>query len=431
SCDASIITGTTSTVFPISTLGTTVVTWTFTDASGNTTTANQNVVVADTSAPVTPTLSDVTFECIGTPIAPTTTDSCDASTITGTTSTVFPISTLGTTVVTWTFTDASGNTTTANQNVVVADTIAPIIASFPEDVIIECNDPIPSADILSIVATDNCTNTNAINITVEETDNGGDSTATNPLIITRIYTVTDSSGNSATHTQILTVNNCGVDIGLTKTASVDEAAVNDYITFTITATNYGPQDATNIKIEEVLPEGYTYDSHTLSSYTTSGGTSYDGMEIWSISKLDVNETATLELRVRVTNTIEYLNVVTLLSVDQLDIDDSNDTASDQIEVSLSTDCVVVYNIFSPNNDGVNDTLIIDCLENYPGSTLEIFNRWGNEVYSATDYKSDWDGTSTGRATISPDEKLPRGTYFYILDLKDGSTVKKGWIQLVH
>lgn len=75
--------------------------------------------VFDTTKPVTPTLSDVRFECSATPTAPTTTDACDNNTITGTTTTTFPITTIGTTVVTWTFTDASGNSTTANQNVIV------------------------------------------------------------------------------------------------------------------------------------------------------------------------------------------------------------------------------------------------------------------------------------------------------------------------
>ncbi|WP_394343679.1 hypothetical protein, partial [Flavobacterium sufflavum] len=107
------ITGTTTTVFPITTQGTTVVTWTFNDGNGNITTANQNVIVKDITAPVTPVLTDVTINgCSGTPVAPTTTDNCKG-TITGTTTTVFPITTQGTTVVTWTFNDGNGNITTA------------------------------------------------------------------------------------------------------------------------------------------------------------------------------------------------------------------------------------------------------------------------------------------------------------------------------
>ena len=54
----------------------------------------------DTVDPITPTISDETFECSGTPTTPTTTDTCDPATISGTTTTTFPITALGTTVVT-------------------------------------------------------------------------------------------------------------------------------------------------------------------------------------------------------------------------------------------------------------------------------------------------------------------------------------------
>ncbi|PRZ19582.1 Ig-like domain-containing protein, partial [Flavobacterium granuli] len=82
-CSGSI-TGTTSTAFPITAQGNTTVTWTFTDAAGNKSTQTQNVVVKDVTAPVTPTLADVTGECTATATAPTTTDNC-SGTITGTT----------------------------------------------------------------------------------------------------------------------------------------------------------------------------------------------------------------------------------------------------------------------------------------------------------------------------------------------------------
>ncbi len=113
-----IITGTTTTLFPITTQGTTVVTWTFDDGNGNSTTANQNVILDDITAPVTPVLSNVIRECSSTPAAPTTTDACKGI-ITGATTTLFPITTLGTTIVTWTFDDGNGNTTTANQNITI------------------------------------------------------------------------------------------------------------------------------------------------------------------------------------------------------------------------------------------------------------------------------------------------------------------------
>lgn len=70
--------------------------------------------------------------------------------------------------------------------------------------------------------------------------------------------------------------------------------------------------------------------------------------------------------------------------------------------------------FSPNGDGVNDMWEIHNIDNYTECTLVIFNRYGSEVYSVTGYKGDWKGTSNSGAD------LPDGTYFYILDLKDGT-----------
>uniref|UniRef100_UPI003D64E510 Ig-like domain-containing protein n=1 Tax=Tenacibaculum halocynthiae TaxID=1254437 RepID=UPI003D64E510 len=110
--------------------------------------------------------------------------------------------------------------------------------------------------------------------------------------------------------------------------------------------------------------------------------------------------------------------------DSADLNDS--TFGDAIGID---DCVSVYNEFTPNDDGSNDTLIIDCIENYPTNTLEIFNRWGNLVYKKKQYNNKWDGTSTGRVNIQVDNKLPSGTYFYVLDLGNGTKLKKGWIYI--
>ena len=106
--------------FPV---GTTPVTVTVTDGNGDTATCSFNVTITDTQKPLTPTLPSLTYSlCSGGPInppAPTTTDLC-AGTITGTTTNVFPITTAGTTVVTWRFDDGHGNVTTASQNVIVS-----------------------------------------------------------------------------------------------------------------------------------------------------------------------------------------------------------------------------------------------------------------------------------------------------------------------
>ncbi len=110
---------TTTTIFPITAAGTTVVTWTYMDASGNTATQDQNVIIADAIAPVADvaTLADLSDDCeVAMPTAPTATDNCVGA-ITGTTTTTFPVT--ASTTITWTYTDASGNTSTQDQIVTI------------------------------------------------------------------------------------------------------------------------------------------------------------------------------------------------------------------------------------------------------------------------------------------------------------------------
>ncbi|MBC7884315.1 MAG: gliding motility-associated C-terminal domain-containing protein [Saprospiraceae bacterium] len=82
------------------------------------------------------------------------------------------------------------------------------------------------------------------------------------------------------------------------------------------------------------------------------------------------------------------------------------------------------NIFTPNNDGMNDQFVIPCLDNerFPGNRLIIFNEWGLEVYLNSPYQNDWEGTFGGNP-------LPVGTYFYILELGDGQKPINGFLIL--
>lgn len=89
--------------------------------------------------------------------------------------------------------------------------------------------------------------------------------------------------------------------------------------------------------------------------------------------------------------------------------------------------VVVPEGFSPNGDNSNEVLIIPNLSNYPDHVFKVFNRWGVEVYKASPYNNDWDGTMQGKMAVGKDV-LPEGTYFYILEL-DGDHVVKGYIYL--
>ncbi|RME05702.1 MAG: hypothetical protein D6816_08595 [Bacteroidetes bacterium] len=110
----------------------------------------------------------------------------------------------------------------------------------------------------------------------------------------------------------------------------------------------------------------------------------------------------------------------------LDCPDLCDVATVTIKV-IQEECIVP-NIITPNGDGVNDVVFIGCLEgeSFPNSSFRVFNRWGDEIYSAAPYNNDWGGT------YDKGKELPAGTYFYLF-LKDKDSNEEpvaGYIRIV-
>ncbi len=104
-------------------------------------------------------------------------------------------------------------------------------------------------------------------------------------------------------------------------------------------------------------------------------------------------------------------------------------ASITLEITADAPCQIsIPEGFSPNGDGVNDLFVIEGLEKYDQVKLVILNRWGNKVYESNAYKNDWDGTNKFGLTVGG-KKLPTSTYFYIVDLGDGSKPIKGYVYL--
>ncbi len=97
-------------------------------------------------------------------------------------------------------------------------------------------------------------------------------------------------------------------------------------------------------------------------------------------------------------------------------DNNGCSNSDSIDViNTGYSCFSYPTIFTPNGDGSNDTWQIIGIENYPNATVEIFNRWGQQVFSSEGYPAPWNGTYNN-------EPLPTGDYFFIIDLGDGNPV---------
>ena len=108
-------------------------------------------------------------------------------------------------------------------------------------------------------------------------------------------------------------------------------------------------------------------------------------------------------------------------------DMDGDGIPDYLEPNASEEDIEVFNVVTPNGDGIHDVLSIRGLEDFPDNTIRIYNRWGVQVYATNAYNTQgnvFDGTSQGRATVDVDNKLPVGTYFYILDYINDDGIQK-------
>ncbi|MFT3796703.1 gliding motility-associated C-terminal domain-containing protein [Flavobacterium sp.] len=353
--------------------GTYVIHWEFNDGNGNITMVNQNVIVDDVTAPVVPTLANVTGECSATAVPPTTTDNC-AGTLTATTSDPLVYTTQGTFIITWTFNDGNGNTSTATQTVIVDDVTAPVVPVLA-DVNGSC-----SVTLTAPTTTDNC-NPNVITGTTPQTTFG-------PGTYVVTWTFDDGNGNISTANQnvvVLDGNQALNETGYLK-------CFNDISLSIDLSTKLG-----------TLPAGGTWTdlSNTGHFDPTTGIFDPNG-----------------EMQAGHYN-FQYV------------VNDGACTLTLNVDVEIDDDCIVepiescepiVHNAFSPNGDGTNEWFQIDNfgdLECVPTNTVEIYNRWGILIFETNQYDNNtrvFRGQSEGRANVGGDD-LPTGTYFYIIHYK--------------
>jgi gliding motility-associated-like protein len=83
----------------------------------------------------------------------------------------------------------------------------------------------------------------------------------------------------------------------------------------------------------------------------------------------------------------------------------------------------IPNAFSPNGDGINDRWEIGQLIYYAGCTVDVFDRNGQNVFNSVGYANPWDGTFNGKP-------LPIGTYYYIINPKNGHKVISGSVTIL-
>ena len=98
------------------------------------------------------------------------------------------------------------------------------------------------------------------------------------------------------------------------------------------------------------------------------------------------------------------------------------TASDNVFVKVLK-APIIPNIFSPNGDGVHDRWDIPFLESYPGCTIDVVNRYGQLIFRSVGYTTAWDGRVNGK-------DVPVGTYYYVIDPKNGRAKVTGYVDII-
>jgi gliding motility-associated-like protein len=99
------------------------------------------------------------------------------------------------------------------------------------------------------------------------------------------------------------------------------------------------------------------------------------------------------------------------------------TNEDTILVTVKTK-ILTPSGFTPNGDGLNETWVLDGIEEYPNAEVKVFNRWGSEIFSTKNYANNPFNGKKDNAD------LPMGTYYYVIKTGDEIPNLTGYITIV-
>ncbi len=291
----------------------------------------------------------------------------------------------GSTVVNWTLTDISNNTSSCQDTIEVFDAQGPLI-NCPDDLIHSlddiCSFALPDYDSL-ITVTDNCD--------------------PDPTFTQSPLPGTELSGSGTTQKISLLAN--------------DSEGNESTCQFTITLQDQSPPEAVSLTDTMVVVPDGTYQVHVdvpLPVFSDNCG--IDGVDNDIYGGPDASGI--------------YLYGATTVTYTVQDINGNEAQFTQLVQVEMENapeHGLVIPDAFSPNEDGYNDRLVILGLESYTQNELRVFNVNGQEVFRMESYDSSWDGT--GLSGPAKGKKLPVGNYFYVLYLEGSGSVIKGTVYI--
>ncbi|MBL4658135.1 MAG: gliding motility-associated C-terminal domain-containing protein, partial [Flavobacteriales bacterium] len=180
---------------------------------------------------------------------------------------------------------------------------------------------------------------------------------------------------------------------------------------TVTGTT-GPSISSSSVSDESCP--YALDGGAT-VFITGGTSPY--FSVWTDSALNIVSTGVLIFPFATISDVSAGTYYLLVTDAQLCI------ALDSVVVNLDPSCLNIPTSFTPNGDETNDTWIIQGIQNYPSSTVEVYNRWGSLLYSSSSDADAWDGTYEGADVAS-------ATYYFIIVLDETEDPITGSVTVV-
>ena len=354
---------------------------------------------------------------------------------------------------TWSLTDDCDNTATLIQTITIQDLTAPSFnEALPIDLDVEC-DAVPTAEILTAV--DNCGTAEVI--FEENIENG---TCVGDYIIERIWIATDSCGNDVEHIQIITVedniaptlhtpldenvtitcdeipvrpdlifeDSCSSDIDVIYNEENNQ--INDFEDYQIIRTWNVEDDCGNLA---VFTQTITIElGNVIEAFDANRcilDTEFDLFDLLS-GDFDMNGTWSVVSGNAFLNgtffdpaSVEDIGVYTF----RYSITEGPCPAEIEVNVTIDDDCVVlacgaenvvISKTVTANGDNFNEFFALTGIEDCGFEIeLQIFNRWGAEIYKNNNYQNDWNGDARA-SSVGNSGKVPTGTYYYIINLKN-------------
>ena len=207
---------------------------------------------------------------------------------------------------------------------------------------------------------------------------------------------------------------------MTTTANANSVANTYPISITGgTATNYaftyqnGTLTVNPLPVVSIVSsKGASLSKGETTVLTATGGTSY----AWANAAGIISGQNTASLTVRPSVTTTYMVTATNAT-------GCSDVKTITIEVRDDYEAIKATNILTPNGDGINDTWVVENIDQYPNNEVKIFDKAGRVLYSKKAYDNSWNATLNGAP-------LAEGTYFYIIDFGPGKAKRRGFITIV-